>query len=62
MSDLKKVLSTPVPVPIRGESPDGKVYVDTVYIEPKVIIMIASELLAMLAGAGDTPKKGGKKK
>ena len=61
MASLKKVLSTPIPVPFKSMT-GGKIVVDTVLIEPRVIIMIASELLAILAGEGGDPKDTSKKK
>jgi hypothetical protein len=56
MSDLKKILSHPIPIPVSQQNGKmGGVAIDVVYVQPKVLIKTAAELLNMLAG--DEPEE-----
>lgn len=56
MSDLKKILSRPIPIPVSQQNSKlGGVEIDVVYVQPKVLIKTAAELLNMLAG--DNPEE-----
>ena len=50
-NSLKDVLSSPIPVPVRTkEDSKGGVVVQTVMVEPVVLLRIAAELLYLLSG------------
>lgn len=49
-SKLKHALSHPVPIPVASSSTGNGVAIDTVMVQPRVLIRAAAEILLMLAG------------
>lgn len=54
-SKLKQALSHPIPIPVSHQGNGRGLEIDTVMVQPRVLIRAAAELLIMLAG--DDPEE-----